>query len=283
MNKELSKKIKRAIRLIESAGFNEEVVEVAYSGGKDSDVILELTRMSGINYRAIYKNTTIDVPGTISHVIERGAEIIRPEESFFQLMARSGFPTRKRRFCCSVLKEYKVLDRVIVGVRKSESSARNKRYNEPEICRIYSKSEPSKNARHYYPLLDWTNEDVSIFLNERKIKCASVYYDNAGQFHPERRLGCLCCPMMYYKKRIEEFKKYPKMVRAYIRAAHVYENSHPDSHLFVIYKDVYEWFTSDLFCSSPYEFEERFRNQLFFEKIDCKEFLQNYFNVDLSF
>lgn len=82
MTKELQKKIDRAIRLIQSAGADGSVVEVAYSGGKDSDVILELTRMSGINYRAIYKNTTIDPPGTIKHVRENGVEVMQPKKSF---------------------------------------------------------------------------------------------------------------------------------------------------------------------------------------------------------
>lgn len=68
MINELRRKVARAIKLIQSAGSDGSVVEVCYSGGKDSDVILELTRMAGIRYRAIYKNTTIDPPGTIRHV-----------------------------------------------------------------------------------------------------------------------------------------------------------------------------------------------------------------------
>ena len=72
VREQLHKKIDRAVRLIQSAAFPDgSPVEVAYSGGKDSDVILELVRMSGINYRAIYKNTTIDPPGTIKHVEEQ--------------------------------------------------------------------------------------------------------------------------------------------------------------------------------------------------------------------
>lgn len=72
MTDELRGKVDRAIKLIQSAGADGSVVEVAYSGGKDSDVILELTRMAGIRYRAIYKNTTIDPPGTIRHVRQGG-------------------------------------------------------------------------------------------------------------------------------------------------------------------------------------------------------------------
>ncbi len=63
MRPELQKKVEQAIKLIQSVPyFNEEPIEVAYSGGKDSDVILELVKMAGVRYRAIYKNTTIDPP-----------------------------------------------------------------------------------------------------------------------------------------------------------------------------------------------------------------------------
>lgn len=73
MTDELRKKVDRAVTLIRSAGADGSVVEVSYSGGKDSDVILELTRMAGIRYRAIYKNTTVDPPGTLKHVREQAA------------------------------------------------------------------------------------------------------------------------------------------------------------------------------------------------------------------
>lgn len=189
-------------------------LEVAYSGGKDSDVILELAKMAGVNYRAIYKNTTIDVPGTIKHAVERGAEILRPKQTFFQLMENHGWPSRRMRWCCSFLKEYKVLDYVVIGVRREESAKRAERYKEPEVCRVYSKNEK---ARQYLPLLDWTTDDVAEFLKERNVKCAPVYYDEVGVFHPERRLGCMCCPLASRRKRLREFEKYPNMVKAYIR------------------------------------------------------------------
>ena len=60
---------------------------------------------------------------------EMGVEILRPKENFFQLIAKKGFPSRFSRFCCEALKEYKVLDKTIIGVRKAESRARKERYN----------------------------------------------------------------------------------------------------------------------------------------------------------
>ena len=95
MNKELDKKVVQAVKLLQvcykAAG---EPLELAYSGGKDSDVILELAKISGIEYRAIYKNTTIDPPGTIKHVKANGVEIRRPKDSFFSLMIKKGYPNR---------------------------------------------------------------------------------------------------------------------------------------------------------------------------------------------
>lgn len=218
MTEQLQKKINRAIKLIQSAGKMADKVgqplEIAYSGGKDSDVILELARMSRVNYKAIYKNTTIDPPGTIKHALARGAEMIRPKQSFFELVEKKGFPSRTMRFCCSVLKEYKVFDYVVIGVRREESAKRAERYKEPELCRKYSKNEK---ARQYLPLLDWTTADVAEFLAERNVKCAPVYYDEDGVFHPERRLGCMACPLASKKNRLREFEKHPNMVKAYIR------------------------------------------------------------------
>ena len=71
MTDELQRKVDRSVKLIQAAGKvakeHGQPLEICYSGGKDSDVILELARMSGVEYRAIYKNTTIDPPGTIAH------------------------------------------------------------------------------------------------------------------------------------------------------------------------------------------------------------------------
>ena len=58
MTRELQIKVDRAVKLIQSAGKiaqeHGQPLEICYSGGKDSDVILELAKMAGVNYRAIY-------------------------------------------------------------------------------------------------------------------------------------------------------------------------------------------------------------------------------------
>ena len=213
MTDELQKKVDRAIRLLQSIKYKDnEPIEIAYSGGKDSDVILELARMAGIHYRAIYKCTTIDPPGTIKHCKENGVEIVRPKQTFFELVQKNGMPNMFMRFCCGVLKEYPILYNVVIGVRKSESRRRNARYNEPVVCRVYNKSKNSR-VQQILPLLDWTDDEELGFIEERGIKLHPLYYCEDGSIDIKRRLGCMCCPLKYYKKRIEDFKAHPRMLR----------------------------------------------------------------------
>lgn len=181
VSEQLQKKIDRAVRLLQSVqqGYDGEI-EVAYSGGKDSDVILQLAKEAGIRYRAIYKNTTIDPPGTIKHVQDMGVEILRPKETFFQLVAKRSFPSRFRRFCCEVLKEYKVLNKAIVGVRRCESSKRAERYTEPTLCRYYGAKREENHVEQILPILDWTDEDVLEFIQDRGLKLAPIYYNSGG-------------------------------------------------------------------------------------------------------
>jgi phosphoadenosine phosphosulfate reductase len=181
INEQLQKKIDRAIRLLQGVqnGYDGEI-EVAYSGGKDSDVILQLAKESGIRYRAIHKSTTIDPPGTIAHVKEMGVEILRPKISFFNLVAKKGLPSRFYRFCCEQLKEYKVCNKAIIGVRKAESSKRAAIYKEPTECRYYGEKKEENHVEAIYPILEWTDEDVRNFIIDRKLKLAPIYYNSGG-------------------------------------------------------------------------------------------------------
>ena len=233
------KKVARSIRLLQSIPTEEGPIEVSYSGGKDSDVILELAKMAGIPFRAIYKNTTIDPPGTIKHCKAKDIEILQPKLSFMQIVAKKGVPTRRARFCCSELKEYKVLDRAIQGIRRCESRARKERYKEPEICRVYDKN---NKVKVYLPILDWTDADVERFVAERKIECHPLYYDQQGNFHVERRLGCIGCPMQSDNGK-EDYKQYPKLLKSFwlrIRIALVKKNF-PAMHI--------TWFSIIFFAS----------------------------------
>ena len=284
MTTELQHKVDRAVKLILAASKvakkHGQPLEICYSGGKDSDVILELARMSEADIRPIYKNTTIDPPGTIAHAREKGVEIMQPKETFAQLMARKGFPSRVARFCCSVLKEYKVLDYAVVGVRRDESKKRAERYKEPEVCRLYSAKEE---VRQYLPIVDWTSADIETFIKERNIKCHPLYYDKKGKFHVERRLGCMGCPLASRRKRIAEFKAHPNMVKMYCRQGEIYRKSHPNSPNHEKFQTVYDWFVFTLYCNNINDFHKKFGATPIFgnDAIDTKAFLEKEFDINL--
>ena len=273
------RKIDFAINLLRNIPTDSGPIEVSYSGGKDSDVILELAKMSGIDFRAIYKQTTIDPPGTTAHVKEMGVEIVRPKLTFFQLIEKKGIPSRYRRFCCTILKEYKILDRSIQGIRRSESTKRAARYKEPEECRLY---ENGSKVRVYYPILEWTNEDVERFIQERGIKCAPAYYDEEGKFHVERRLGCIGCPLKS-DIGLADFTRYPKMLKAEIRAFQKYLDAHPNSNYWKMIDGRAEvGLFYVLFCRSTEEFMSRKTGGLFpDDALDIKKYMEDYFKIKL--
>ena len=271
------RKIDAAIKLFRAIP-QDGPLEISYSGGKDSDVILRLAQMSGVKHEAIYKQTSIDPPGTTAHAKEMGATIIRPAITFLDIIRKKGMPTRRARFCCEVLKEYKVYNRAVQGVRREESTARAKRYKEPEICRLYPKGEK---VRVYLPILEWTIDDVARFIDEQGIKCAPVYYDADGIFHPERRLGCIGCPMKSDCGKAD-FLRYPKLLKAVIHAVADYLDAHPNCRAKAKMGDAYGVVFQNLFCDSYEQFESRVRPDLFPEAaINPREYMSNYFGIEL--
>lgn len=269
-----NKKIQSAIRILnlaekEAAQFNEPV-EIAYSGGKDSDVLLRLAKESGINYRAIYKNTTIDPPGTMQHVKQNNVEILQPKKNFFELVAKKGFPNRFKRFCCAELKEYKVLNVCASGVRAAESVKRAKRYTTFEACRVYAKK---VRVHQFFPIWNWSIEDVTNYITDRKIQLAPIYYDN-GVINCKKRLGCMACPLKS-DNGIADMKANPAILHALIRAVNKFINNHPQCK----FANVYELFYANYFSMQSYSMLKE--KNLFNIEYDFKKLLESYFNTIL--
>lgn len=273
----LTKKIDAAISLLQSTCKN-EIVELCYSGGKDSDVILTLAKLAGIKYRAIYRCTTIDPPGTIKHCIENNVEILRPKKSFLELIKDKGFPTRRARFCCDKLKEYKVLNKAIQGIRRCESYKRAKNYKEPTICRFYGSKK--NHVEVILPILDWSDKDVEEFVKLREIKLHPLYYNEDGTLNIKKRLGCMGCPLAS-DNGLSDFKEHPNLVKAWLRSGQYWWNNHPNTKGRKIYSSIYELFISNIFFKSYNETKIAIDGGLFGGKIDCKLFLENYFNIKL--
>ena len=81
---------------------------VAFSGGKDSCVVLDLVKRAGVKFDAHYNLTTVDPPELVRFVKKEHPEVLinKPEKSMWQLIAEKLLPpTRIMRYCCATLKE----------------------------------------------------------------------------------------------------------------------------------------------------------------------------------
>lgn len=113
---------------------------IAYSGGKDSDVLLDIAIKSGIEFEVLHSITTVDAADTNRHVNKvfsrlKGMGITakkrvptwRGEKTnmWEQIVNRQIPPTRLARYCCAVLKEASTPNRIVaLGVRSDESAGR---------------------------------------------------------------------------------------------------------------------------------------------------------------
>lgn len=219
-----------------------------YSGGKDSDVMLELFKRSGVPFEAANSHTTVDAPPTIYHIRRQfkqleangiKATIRMPVYkghpcTMWSLIEKKGVPTRLFRFCCQVLKENLGKDRfVATGVRWDESISRENRETyiavgknvksavmaSDEVMLLDDNLEKRKIVERCQmkgkmvvnPIIDWKNTDIWEYIRAEHIDYNELY-DNGYT-----RVGCIGCPMAS-KGRWKEFSDFPTYQRAYIRA-----------------------------------------------------------------
>ncbi len=213
----------KTIKFIQTVAKQYFPLFLAYSGGKDSEVLLHLARKAKIEFVPYYNNTTIDWPGTISWVKKHEPEIMinQPQIGFFDLIRHRGFPSAQRRFCCEKLKEKYVASHIMTGVRRDESKRRKQKYKEPEICWDYKNKQQSQVIM---PLLDWTENDIRQYIEIEHIQCHPKYYDKNGRFNVKQRVGCLACPLRNDHGKAQ-FMQYPRLVRLWCRAMAEYRNS----------------------------------------------------------
>lgn len=221
-------KIDKAILTIKNAEslalkYQDYGFHLAFSGGKDSQVIYHLCKMAGVKFKAFMQVTTIDPPELMKFVRKNYPDVImqRPPINFYKLIIKKkSLPTQKIRFCCNVLKEQSGAGTVtILGIRKSESLQRSKR-NELEISgHKYSNSLDQFNIDNenqilcikgkdkilLSPIIDWANADVWNFIRNNNIEYCKLY-DNGF-----KRIGCIFCPMCTKKEKVKFRKIYPRI------------------------------------------------------------------------
>jgi len=208
---------------------------VAFSGGKDSVVLLELVKkaLPKSSFVVVFGDTGMEFPDTYD-VIEkieehchakeiefyRASSHLNPEESWRLF----GPPSRVLRWCCSVhkaapqtlkLREVLGKDKFVgmdfVGVRAHESPTRAD--YDYENYGKKQKGQYSHNA-----ILDWTSAEIWLFIYAHKLVINEAYKRGNA------RAGCLFCPMgggkgdsfqrIAYSKEIEKFIEIIKSLNA---------------------------------------------------------------------
>lgn len=266
---ELKDKIEQAKRIIQSVCAMHSTA-LAYSSGKDSVVLDYLAKEAGVKVQRFHNVTTIDPPGTIQFAKRHGCDIVRNDKSFLDLVEKKGFPTMFRRFCCKELKERYYSDYALFGIRKSESVKRNACYSSFDDIYYYTKR---KFTNRFFPLLNFTDDDIRELIVSKSLECHSLYYDHEGRFCVERRLGCIGCPLQSDRGKMD-YLMYPKLLKQVLRRGIIFHQrkgrTAEDAALNLVY---------NLFYSNHglEKFQQTY-NGLF--DTDPWEILENYFFLD---
>lgn len=179
---------------------------VAFSGGKDSIVLLELVKkaLPRSSYMVVFGDTKMEFPDTyeLVDIVEkqckeeginfyRAASHFEPEESWRLF----GPPSRVLRWCCTVHKaapqtlkirevlgknDYVGMD--FVGVRAHESATRAT-YDEENF------GKKQKGQYSHNPILGWTSAEIWLYIFSHNLPINNTYKKGNS------RAGCLFCPM----------------------------------------------------------------------------------------
>ena len=263
MEKRLQYKIDAAIDFLKrgeklALSLNEQGYFVAFSGGKDSQILLWLVQQAKVKYKAYYSVTTNDPLQNVQFIRKHYKEVIflHPKDNFYTLVKKNGLPIRQMRYCCRVLKENAGVGfATLVGVRREESVRRSKYdfvdvvsrrkehkervggYDLDNMISVNHQCIKGKDKVVLRPILDFTEKDVWTIINEFHLP-KNPCYEKVG------RVGCIFCPFSS-RQTIERYCiEYPKVKETLLKSISVFLKNKPSIGLS---KDEYfDWWLSDM-------------------------------------
>lgn len=219
--------VKRIVKAYEKYKNKLDIFHVAFSGGKDSAVLLDLVKkaLPKDSFVVIFGDTGMEFPDTYD-VVKKTQEQCEKDGTHFYI-AKSHFnpeeswkifgpPARVLRWCCSVHKstpqtikmreitgknDYTGLD--YVGVRAHESVARS-------TYEFESYGKKQKGQYSFNPILEWTSAEIWLYIYINKIFINEAYKKGNS------RAGCLFCPMSGGSSDYFRHCSYEKEIEKYI-------------------------------------------------------------------
>lgn len=227
---------------------------VRYSGGKDSDVILQLAKESGVSFRVTHNLTTADPPDNVYYIRrvfarlrEEGIDcrINVPKRSLWRIMRETlVIPSRIIRVCCSELKERKMPDApyIVTGVRWAESAGRRAKSGiamvhtasapPPYLTSLHGGGEQAAAAAGLLTTDDASSRRLFEQCQMRGVRVLNPIIDwsdddvwdylhsrgiEGNPLYKEgwTRIGCVGCPLAGRRAREIAFARYPKLYKAW--------------------------------------------------------------------
>ena len=178
---------------------------VAFSGGKDSEVVLWLCLQVNPNVTALYNNTGVEYPETVQLVADLADKwnvnlvVTHPMKTYWECVEQYGFPRGKQGGndrCCDYLKEKP--EKLAIrkygwlgefdGLTAVESRVRMWSAKKYGVCHHHQSLKICK----VHPILWWTPEEVWQFIRANNLPYNPVYDKGAD------RVGCMPCTAHKY-------------------------------------------------------------------------------------
>lgn len=208
-------------------------IAVGFSGGKDSQVVYDLVKRSGVEFK-VHFNHAFEHPETLRFIKEYYPEVIWRRDYQYGFIenirvVHKGFlPTTVAAYCCENYKHNpKFVDPcAITGVRKAESQKRKTRTafeaknktilkKNKEIIDSYfeehCQSTGTQGLIHLKPIIDWSDEDVWDYIKRHNLPVNPQYKES-------KRVGCMVCPKANFTSNYKTLLRYPKLIDAFILA-----------------------------------------------------------------
>lgn len=202
VNSYLQAKIDQSIKL-----FREheppEGYYLCFSGGKDSTVLYDLAKKSGVKFDVHYHLMTIEPPELLAFIREHYPEvpIEPPLKTMEELIIQKKIPPlRTMRYCCYYFKKRCGAGRIkAVGLRRQESSMRSKRD-------YYEKNERRKKNDYFLnPILDWTEKEIWQYITINGLPYCRLYDEG------RKRIGCVLCPYENFAQKEQDVQQFPEI------------------------------------------------------------------------